>query len=197
MQISVSGKQLDVGASLREYVENTLDAAVNKYFEQAIDADVVFSKEAHLFCADIVVNEGTGTNVIIKGQAKADDIYASFDQAADRIEKQLRRYKRRLKNHHHKALAELSSEGKKYIISDDSEKENNGDNPLIIAEKPAKIEALSVSDAVMRMNLANLPALMFINQKTQCIDVVYRRQDGNISWVDSGLKAGASKKNAA
>lgn len=105
MQISVSGKKLDVGEALREHVETRLHDGVKKYFENAIEADVVFSKEApHYFRTDIVVNEGTGTKNIIKGDASAGDIYASFDLAADRVEKQLRRFKRKIKNHHKQKL---------------------------------------------------------------------------------------------
>ncbi len=195
MQISVSGQQIDVGASLREHVEERLEREVSKYFEQAIDARVVFTKEAHLFVADIIVNEGTGTGIVIKGNGKAGDIYAAFDQASERIEKQLRRYKRRIKDHHKANPAEMGDavqpvSGTKYIFSDEGEESAEAeDNPIIIAEKPMQIERLSVSDAVMRMNLANLPALMFINKKSGGISVVYRRDDGNISWVDSQLKA--------
>lgn len=194
MQVSVTGKKFDVGSSLREYVEDNIDKSVNKYFDNAIDASVVFSKEKHLICVDILVNEGTGNGVVIKGQAKENEPYVSFDSALARIEKQLRRYKRKLKNRKgRKPMDEIFGpvyDAKKYVLSDEGEEtEEQEDNPLIIAEKQTKIETLTVSDAVMRMNLANLPALMFVNKKSGGINVVYRRLDGNISWVDSPLKA--------
>lgn len=204
MQISVSGKQLDVGAALKEYVESELTERVNKYFEDAISADVVFTKERHLFCVDILVNEGTGTNVLIKSQAKADEPHSAFDLAAEKVDKQLRRYKRRLKDHHKRKVSQaLDLEhmaATKYVLSsreeDDDKAGEENDSPLIIAEKSTKIERLTVSDAVMLMDLANLPALMFINQKTEAINVVYRRVDGNISWIDSNSVL-QRQKNAA
>src|SRR4030065_2870721 len=120
MQIVVSGKNMDVGSSLREHVETALEGGVSKYFDRAIDADVVFSKEAHLFCTDIIVNEGTGSGIIIKSQAKSDDVYASFDIATSRIEKNLRRYKRRLKNHRgkHSEQSHIVSGAIKYVLSE-------------------------------------------------------------------------------
>ncbi len=188
MKVSVSGRKIDIGSSLREHVENGVDAIVSKYFDNAIDADVVFSKESHLFVTDIIVNEGSGGKITIKGQAKEDEIHSSFEAAVDKIEKQLRRYKRRLKNHHKKDVAEIAFAGSKYIIND-AEEDKGDDNPLIIAEKETAIETITVSDAVMRMNLANLPALMFINKKNGNINIVYRREDGNISWVDSEMES--------
>ena len=185
MKISVSGIHLDVGTALQEYVEAELTEVVNKYFEKAISADVVFTKVRHLFRADIMVNEGTGTNHVIKASAEDDDVYAAFSIAAARAEKQLRRYKRRIKAHRAVSAKELS--GTKYVIPATSGEEDNdsGDAPLIIAEKPAVIEELTVSDAVMRMDLGQLPALMFINKKTGAVNVVYKREDGNISWIDA------------
>lgn len=192
MQISVSGKQLDVGQSLRTHVERRLSDGVSKYFEKAIDANVVFSKQSHLFRADVLVNEGTGTGIVIKGNGTANDIYASFDQAADRIEKQLRRYKRKIKNHHKKKFNELTAEelalieGTKYVLTEKEEEHKEEDAPLIIAEKAVKIKKLTVSEAVMEMNLQNLPALVFINKGNGGLNVVYHRVDGNISWIDPG-----------
>jgi len=198
MQISISGKQIDIGSALREYVETELSGIITKYFEHAIYADVVFSKERRLFSVDIIVNEGTGTNILIKGEGKDDEIYVCFDKAAERIEKQLRRYKRRIKNHHKQRFDKESDaflRGTKYIISHKDEEETDEGNPLIIAEKPTEIETLSVGDAVMRMDLAELPAMLFINIKTSNLNVVYRRKDGNISWIDPdfSVKKKASK----
>jgi len=201
MQITVSGKHLEIGTALQEYVLAELESVVTKYFEHAISADVVFSKERHLFKSDIIVNEGTGTNILIKGSANDDDVYSAFDLCSAKIEKQLRRYKRRIKDHHKTRLDKDNIEmltATKYILSsevdaaeEDSEELN--DAPLIIAEKPTEIETLTVSDAVMRMDLGQLPALMFINKKSGSINVVYRREDGNISWIDSaGFKKAAA-----
>lgn len=197
MQIKVSGKQLRVGAALTKHVKDRLEKSIGKYFDRAIDAKVVFSKESHLSCCDIIVNEGTGNGVVIKGQGKSSDIYAAFDESADRIEKQLRRYKRRLKDHHkEKASSKLFYEGMKYIIENKEGKTETKKNPLIIAEKTSSVDTLSVSDAVMHMDLANLPALTFINKKTNTVSVVYHRKDGNISWVDTKIKVDGKKLKA-
>jgi len=194
VQIAVTGKKLDIGESLKNHVEDRLSSSVSKFFEKAIDSNVVFSKEAHnnMFRADVIVNEGTGSGIVIKSNGLAADVYAAFDMAADRIEKQLRRYKRKIKNHHKKKFSELEAEGykqfaaKKYVLSekDEGEELQDEDAPLIIAEKPVKIETLTVSEAVMQMNLQNLPALMFINKGNSALNVVYHRIDGNISWID-------------
>lgn len=191
MQIMVSGKQIDVGEALQTYVRQELPKSVTKYFEDAVRANVVFSKESHLFRADIIVNEGTGTKFIIKGDATAIDIYAAFDGALERVDKQLRRYKRRIKNHKKPDVADPDFLATKYTLipsDDEDDVPESDDNPVIIAEKPTRIEKLSVSDAVMKMDLENLAALMFVNQKNDNLNVVYRRADGNIAWVDPQVK---------
>ena len=199
MQIAISGKQIEIGESLQNRVNEDLSKVVKKYFEFAVSAKVVFSKEAHLFRADISVNEGTGNKLVVKADATAKEIYACFDAVMDRIEKQLRRYKRRIKNHHKPETANKDVfAGTKYVISSNDEKveEQQEDNPLIIAEKDTVIEILSVSDAVMRMDLGNVPALMFINSKNGNLNVIYRRADGNISWVDPCIEEAKKKKSA-
>jgi ribosomal subunit interface protein len=194
MQISVSGKNFNIGSSLSDHVKQRLEHEVIKYFDHAIHASVIFTKESHLYRVDIHVNEGTGTGVIIKSTANADDIYVSFAEALSRVEKQLRRYKKKIKNHHKKKGSEVAfeqevKEAVKYVLSPFSEEADDAENnhneePLIIAEKSAKIEILTVSEAVMKMDLQQLPALMFINAKNKRLNVVYHRVDGNISWVD-------------
>ncbi len=199
MQITISGRNLSVGQSLQEYADTELSGAVSKYFDRAIFADVTFSKEAHLFSCDIICNEGTGKNMMIKAQAKTDEIYSAFDQCVSKIEKQLRRYKRKLinqRNDQGSAVDMLPASATKYVLADDGQ-EMDDDNPLIIAEKQTLIETFTVSDAVMRMNLADLPALMFINKKTNAVNLVYRRKDGNISWVDSECQYKVSPSQAA
>lgn len=190
MQVTISGKQIDIGEALQNHVHEELSACVKKYFEFAVSANVVFSteKKSHLFRADIRVNEGTGNKMVVKAEGKETEIYRAFDIALEKVEKQLRRYKRRIKNHHKTGHADLHNQydAMKYVLSPGSEEEEVGeeDNPLIIAEKATTIETLTVGDAVMRMDLGNLPALMFINRTNGNINVVYRRHDGNIAWVD-------------
>lgn len=181
MQINISGKGIDVGESFRNHTEAKLEEGVKKYLDRVVSLDVVISKENHLFHVSIHGNTGTSSGVMIKSTANAADIYAALDSAAEKIEKQLRRYKRKLTDHHSQKIDEFS--GVKYVISS-AEKEEEAEQPLIIAEKATKITTLTVSEAVMRMNLAELPALMFYNAGNGRLNVVYKRADGNISWVD-------------
>lgn len=193
MQVSVSGQHLSIGSSLQEYVKERVTSSIKKYFDHAPSATVHFNKQNHEFFCDIVVNDGTGRHVVIKSSASSDDVYFAFDAALSKVEKQLRKYKSKLKDHSSKMkVSEISPDSTKYVISptkiddeDDETKEIDFDNPVIVAEKATNILKLSVGQAVMKMDLEDLPALMFRNVKTDRINVVYYRKDGNISWVDS------------
>ena len=190
MRIAVNGKQMDVGAALQGHVQDELGALVTKYFEQALDATVVFSKEAHFFRCDITVHAGRG--VTVKGGAEANDPYPAFDGAADRIGKQLRRWKRRLKDHKGRAgdEEEAGMPAQSYVLAGPGDEEEAAEafpedsNPMVVAEMPTEIPSCSVSNAVMRMDLADQPAMMFRNSAHGRLNVVYRRPDGNIGWID-------------
>jgi len=193
MNIMISGKHVDIGESLTAHIEHRLEEGVNKYLDRVTSLNVVVAKEAYRFKVDINGNTGTASGVAIKSSATADDVYACFDAAADKIEKQLRRYKRRLTNHHkhthHEGAEAAAVNGTKYVLKSEGESEVTEDAPVIIAEKSTAIERLSVSEAVMKMDLADLPALLFLNSANGRVNVVYRRVDGNISWVDPIGKA--------
>jgi ribosomal subunit interface protein len=196
MQVTVSGKGIDVGDALRSHIEARLEERVNKYLDRVPSVSVIISRESHMFRADIHGNTGTHSNVMIKSHDENDDVYAAFDGACEKIEKQLRRYKRRLTSHH-KAEGvspereELLFRATKYVLEDheDDKIHSVEDAPVVIAEKAADLEKLTVSAAVMKMDLADLPALMFINASNGRLNVVYRRRDGNISWVDPVTQA--------
>jgi ribosomal subunit interface protein len=189
MQIEVFGQHISVGKSLQEYTKGRLGDIVSKYFENAPAAHVRFSKHGHEFQCDIMVNDGTGRHVVIKNNASADEVYHACDLACSKLEKQMRKYKSKLNNHHkHIKLSAIESDAIKYVIAPakgEQEEGSDEDNPAIIAETATHIPSLSVSEAVMRMDLQNLPALMFKNAKSGRVNVVYYRKDGNISWVDS------------
>jgi len=190
MHIIVSGKHMDVGDSLRSHIEGKLSNEVGKYLDRINNVNVVITKESNQFRADINANPGTHAGIVIKGRAEAGDVYAAFDAASEKIAKQLRRYKRKLTNHHKPSVSDLpirSLTGKKYVLADGHDEVP--DAPVVIAEKPTHIDTLSVSEAVMRMDLSDLPALLFFNAGSGRINVVYRRADGNISWVDPEEKA--------
>lgn len=185
MRYQISGKQIDIGKALQTHVQNELGGIIQKYAERPTDAQIVFSRNAHEYVCEATVHLSTGMNATAK--AHATEIYAAFDACGEKMEKQLRRYKRRLKDHH-KARAEpieLMSAPSYILASDASEEtEPEGLQPLIVAEMETNIPALSVGEAVMQMELASAPVLVFHNEKHGGINVVYRRDDGNVGWVD-------------
>lgn len=205
MDIRVLGSNMDIGQSLTQYVEESLTKSIKKYFDKAINADVHFSKDGLLFKAVITVNEGVkGGGITVKSDAQAGDVYACFNEAEAKCVKQLRRYKGRIKNyrHHGGGIKSLEPNYKaidamKYIVPPvaynifeeiENEESDNLDPSLsIINEKTTDIESLTVEEAIMKMDLANLPALVFINSKNKRLNVVYHRKDGNISWIDPNI----------
>lgn len=193
MQISVSGKGVDVGESLRSHIEGQLQEHVSKYIDRVNSVQVVVSREAHLFRVDVTGNLGTHSGLVVRSRGEQEEVYAAFDEALERTSKQLRRYKRKLTNHHNKGDgqdAPKSRKGKKYVLPPETgEHDDDKQAGLVIAEKPTEIETLTVSQAVMKMDLQDLPALMFFNKAHGGLNVVYRRGDGNISWVDPEGKA--------
>ena len=186
MDISIKGKNLDVGEALRGHAEGGLTSAVSKYFKHAIDANVVFTREGQKMRADISVHPGP-RGMVVQGRSEDEDPYAAFDGALVRIAKQLRRYKRRLANHHHhKSPSEEALSGLQYVIQPDHADDESAEDsePVIVAEMPEEIATLSVSEAVMRMDLADLPVTMFRDRASGRLNVVYHRSDGNIGWID-------------
>ena len=186
MRYQISGKQIDIGAALQSHVENELSALLEKYAGRPTDAVVTFSKSGHEFVCETVVHLSTGLNVQAKGNNH--EIYAAFDASSEKMDKQLRRNKRRLKDHHKERSqpVELSNAGS-YILasSDDSDvAEEQVSTPVIVAEMETKIPSISVGEAVMQMELANSPVIVFRNEKNNSVNVVYKRDDGNIGWID-------------
>jgi len=185
MHIQVTGKQIDVGDALRFHVEDRFTNAIAKYSENPIDSVVTFSKDRHEFKCDASAHLSTG--LFAQASAKADDIYAAADGCCERLEKQLRRYKRRLKDHHKSRSEPISAmEASAYVLagrrSDDEEPD--GDEPIVIAEMKERIQSLTVGEAVMQMEMADKPFLLFKNHKNGGMNVVFRRDDGNIGWID-------------
>lgn len=195
MDIRVSGHQVDTGDALKEHVWTRLEALAEKYFSRAISAQVTFAPAPHgAFHCDIVSHVMTG--LILKGAGEAQDAHLAFDRAADKIEKQLRRYMRRLNDRHSQAAAAEAQRASSYSVDDIDgagytvfaspvdEEEDAADSPLIVAETRVDIPKASVSDAVMMLDLRNTNALMFLNAGTAAYNMVYRRHDGTIGWVE-------------
>lgn len=186
MRYQISGKQIDIGNALQVHVKTELNDTVKKYAQRPTDANVVFSRDAHEFVCEATVHLSTG----LTAQAKARDteIYAAFEACRDKMEKQLRRYKRRLKDHHRDRVEPVELLGaSSYILAskeqaDDAEPETL--QPIIIAEMETKIQTLSVGEAVMQMELASENVLVFRNEGNGALNVVHRRDDGNIGWID-------------
>jgi len=194
MQIKVSGKQIDVGEALRSHVEDNLTAATGKYFDRPVDANVVFSRNGVFFKCDASVHLPTGLTA--QAHAEADEIYACFEQATDKIEKQLRRHKRRIKDHHANRPTPIEMiEAQSYVLrsQDDDEDDSdavNGLQPVIVAETTTGIKSLTVGEAVMQMELAHAPFLMFRNLANGRFNLVYQRDDGNVGWIDPSNMTG-------
>ncbi|GFE64580.1 ribosome hibernation-promoting factor, HPF/YfiA family [Litoreibacter roseus] len=186
MRYQISGKQLDIGEALQTHVENELGEIVGKYAERPTDATIVFSKDAHEYVCEATVHLSTGLST--QAKAKNTEVYAAFDGCAEKMEKQLRRYKRRLKDHHKERSQPVElSEASSYILAgtdDSQEAEPESLQPVIVAEMETKIPSLSVGEAVMQMEIAETPVLVFRNEGNKGINVVYRRDDGNIGWID-------------
>ncbi|WP_299877442.1 ribosome-associated translation inhibitor RaiA [uncultured Sulfitobacter sp.] len=186
MRYQISGKQIDIGDALQTHVKTELDVSVQKYAERPTDAQVVFSKSGHEFVCEATVHLSTGLTASAK--AHNPEIYAAFDSCAEKMEKQLRRYKRRLKDHHKDRAEPVELFGaSSYILASESDsdaQEPETLQPMIIAEMQTKIATLSVGEAVMQMELAGAPVLVFRNEGKEGLNVVYRRDDGNIGWID-------------
>lgn len=182
MKIAITGKQIDIGTSLRTHVEEQLNAAVNKYFDDPLNATVSFSKEGAGIKVDISAHPIS--SVMIQGKGFHDDAYAAFDMANDRIAKQLKRYKKRLTNHKFEAEPVNLSVIEPEKEADDETLPQDESAPVVIAEMQSELPLCTVSGAVMRMDLQDVPALLFRNVAHGGLNMVYRRADGNIGWVD-------------
>lgn len=184
MDIRVSGHQVELGEALQRHVEDRLGQIAQKYFERAISAGVTFGRGPHdSFTCDIISHVMAG--LVLKGHDAAQDAHIAFDRAADKIEKQLRRYMRRLQDHHVAAQASLKEEEAAYTVFDGGDLDSEAvEAPTIVAETRVDIPEASVSDAVMLMDLRNTPALLFKNSGTGRHNMVYRRTDGSIGWVE-------------
>jgi len=191
MQITVSGKQVELSDALRTRVSDHLDLIATKYFDHALEAQVTFSRARSFFTCDINVHAGRG--LTLRGEGEAADANTAFDDAAEHIAKRLRRYRRRVNEHAREvANRERPEAARQYVLrqeDDGAASVGNGGAERItyatvVAEQVTEISLLSVSEAVMRMDLADQPVLMFRNSTTGELNVVYRRSDGNVGWID-------------
>ncbi len=194
MQIQVNGKQVEVGDALRERIEAELNQGIDKYFDRGgSSAEVTISKQGHLFKADCWVRLASGQTLV--SHAFGGDAHAAFDGTLDHMEKRIRRYKRKLKNHHNGTpqkqetanVTVLRSFADDLTADDDYDDGMDHISPpqaMIIAETETHLRTMTVSAAVVEMELSNYPAIMFRNAAHGGLSVIYRRPDGNIGWID-------------
>jgi ribosomal subunit interface protein len=187
MALQVTGKNLDIGEALRTYVEERLETTLDKYAGESPCGHIRIEKAHKAFLTGCSIQLSSGLS--LESHGEAGDAYASADQALERLEKRLRRYKRRLKKRHAPTERKPSKiEAPYYVIhqTDDETEETEDENPVVVAEMNTAIREMSVSDAVMQLDLADRPLVVFRNAGNDRINVVYRRDDGNIGWIDPG-----------
>ena len=190
MALRISGKNVDVGDAMREHITDRIEDALDKYFTGGFTGHVTLSREGTGFKSECSLHLDTG--IVLQVSAQDQDPRNSFDQAADKIEKRLRRYKRKLKDHHgHNGSDREAFEAASYVLaSPEEDEEVPADfNPLVIAETSAKVKTMTVGMAVMELDLTEAPVVMFKNAANGGVNVVYRRADGNIGWIDPALVA--------
>jgi ribosomal subunit interface protein len=198
MRIRVSGKDIDIGEALQSHVNSELTESTSKYAGRPTDATVTFSRDGFGYSCEIFVHLSTGLTAQANGSAA--EIYAAFEAARERMAKQLRRHKRRLKDHHRERAQPVdTSAATSFVLApfdedegdDAAEGANGSAGPTIIAEMETKVPSLTVAEAVMQMDLSHAPVLVFRNEKGGALNVVYRREDGNIGWIDPSADPGA------
>ena len=186
MRYQISGKQIDIGEALTTHVKAELGEVVEKYAQRPTDAVVVFSRAAHEHFCEATIHLSTGLNAQAKGHAS--EIYAAFESCREKLDKQLRRYKRRLRNHHRDRAEPVEfGGGSAYILAATEGPEDTDTDtltPIIIAEMETRIPSITVGEAVMQLELAGQRFLVFRNEGHSGVNVVYRRDDGNIGWID-------------
>jgi len=185
MQVQITGKNFDIGDSLRTHIAGRIEQISSKYFGERLHGHVSLDKEGHDFRTECYMHIDSGIDLHAHG--KAGDAYASFDEAAEKLDKRLRRYKRRLSNHSKRHTQPRPGfDAASYVIASEDEKSPEPEelNPVIIAETKTTLRRLTVGEAVMQLDLVELPMLVFYNSGHGRINVVYRRPDGNIGWID-------------
>ncbi|MEM0909212.1 MAG: ribosome-associated translation inhibitor RaiA [Pseudomonadota bacterium] len=193
MSVTITGKNMDVGNALRERIEDRITESVQKYFDGNHSGHVTLVKSGAGFEADCTLHLDTG--IVLRASATSGDATHAFEQASERIDKRLRRYKRRRKAHHHSppASAEPAAATEFLLANPDEEEELEANYaPLVIAETPTKIKTMTVGMAVLQLDLIDAPALMFMNAANSTLNVVFRRSDGNVGWIDPSLAPGSS-----
>lgn len=188
MTLQVTGKNVDAGGAFQSYITEKIESVLEKYIGPEISGHVRLEKERTTFRTDCSIRLNTG--LVLEARGAGSDAYASADAAIERLEKRVRRYKRRLKDHHNGRTAQkqhIEVPARDYTVQageETSSPNDDLDNPIIIAENEVALSEITVSEAVMRLDLGDKSFLVFRNAGNGGINVVYRREDGNIGWID-------------
>lgn len=187
MNLRISGKQMDIGDAFRTRIENRIGEAIEKYFDGGFSGKVTVEKSGSRFGADCIIHLDTGMALQAAGQAQ--DPQGAFDAAAERIEKRLRRYKRRLKSHAPSAGGDSETIDLAYQVmapvAGDDEEVAEDYAPTVVAESTLALRAMTVADAVIELDTKDSPVFLFRNASNDRVNIVYRRPDGNIGWIDT------------
>ncbi len=193
MSLRISGKHMDIGDALRGRIETRIGEAVDKYFDGGYSGHIVVEKAGSRFTADCMIHLDSGAALQATGQAQ--DAPVAFEAAAERIEKRLRRYKRKLKSHSPKGgNGTLPAESIAYTVMEGFAEDHDDEiaedyAPAVVAESTVSLRTMSVADAVVELDFRDSPVVVFRNAGNAQVNVVYRRPDGNIGWVDTGSAA--------
>jgi ribosomal subunit interface protein len=185
MQLKITGKNIDVGDALRARIDDRLRQFKDKYFEGTVHGHVTVEKQRAQFRTECSLHLATG--LTLQARDTAGDAVSSFEGAAQHLEQQLKRYKQRLKDHHKSRREPVAQiEASDYVIQaeDGGGEEPKDLNPVVIAETEARVPELSVGEAVMQLDISRIPFVLFRNSRGGGLNVVYRREDGNIGWID-------------
>jgi ribosomal subunit interface protein len=198
MDLRVSGKNFSIGDAMRRHVSDRIQAAVQKYFDGSVSGHVIVDHEGSGYRSDCTLHLASG--ITLQAEGRASEPYASFEQAAERLERRLRRYKHRLKDHH-AASASLDGAQREvfssYVLEspEDEAAQDGAFHPVVIAEKTKMLRTLSVSDAVLDLDMTGAPVMVFRNAASDRVNIVYRRSDGNIGWIDPAGADGGGRAN--
>lgn len=199
MPLRVSGKNIDIGEALREHVATRVAQAVSKHFPGDVTGAVTLTREGAAFRCDCLLNPGG--NVTLHGEGRGHEPYATFEQALEHIEKRLRRHKRKLKDRNSpQAIVPPAPITADYYVleapggGDDEAELGHDYSPLVIAENSTKVREFSVADAVAELDLSGAPVLVFRHAGHRRVNIVYRRSDGNIGWIDPPAPDGRAAK---
>ncbi len=190
MDVQITGKGIDLGSALQTHVEDRIASSVHKYFERSAEAQVTFAREGSSIKCEATTHLASGVFLSVHGDAH--DAYGAFDDALEKLEKRVRRYKRRLKNHHAGTKEPLPAESTPSYVLKPLEADEEGDEPItedptpvVIAESTTRLREMTVGAAVLQLDLADEPVFVFKNAAHGNVNVVYKRSDGNIGWLDS------------